>query len=52
VKFYIDGVLVATHTTDLPAAAQNLGHVEQVRTLDASAKIISISKVQLEQVAA
>lgn len=49
VKFYINGILVATHTTNLPTGATNLGHVERLRTLDAVAKLISLSKVYCEQ---
>jgi len=51
VKFYINGVLVATHTTNLPVGATNLGHVEEVRTLDATplARVVSISKVFVSQ---
>lgn len=51
VDFYINDVLVATHTTDLPGAAVDLGHVEQVRALEAVAKIFAIGKVEVEQVA-
>jgi hypothetical protein len=54
VDFYIDDVLVASHSTDIPLATANLGHVEEVRTLDATpaARVISISKVSCEQAAA
>lgn len=44
VKFYIDGTLVATHTTNLPAANTNLGHQVVVRTLDASNKRVEWSR--------
>ena len=49
IAFYIDDVLVATHTTNLPVGATPLGHVEQVRTLDVTAKLISISKIYVAQ---
>lgn len=52
IRFYIDDVLVATHVADLPAVAQNLGHVERITTLDAVAKSVGISKVSLLQRAA
>lgn len=52
VRFYINDVLVATHVANLPTAAVNLGHVEQVRTLENVAKSIRISKVALMQRAA
>lgn len=51
VDFYINDVVVATHSTDLPGGSIDLGHVEQVRTLEAVAKAVSISKIEVEQVA-
>lgn len=51
--FFINDVLVATHTTDLPGATVNLGHVERITTIGAGgAKDIRISKVALSQRAA
>jgi hypothetical protein len=47
--FYINDVLVATHTTDLPGAAVNLGHVERIATLAGGSKSVAISKVVVSQ---
>lgn len=40
VKFYIDGALVATHTTNLPTATQALGWAIRVTTLIAGARTV------------
>jgi hypothetical protein len=48
VRFYINGVLVATHTTTLPGSTQNIGHHEQIRTLVASAKNVKLSRIFME----
>lgn len=50
--FYINDLLVATHVTDLPGAAVNMGHVERITTLDAVAKSVALSKVAVSQRAA
>jgi hypothetical protein len=47
IQFYINGTLVATHTTDLPSTSQDLGCWMQIRTLDAAAKNIRISKLDI-----
>ena len=52
VRFYINGALVSTHTLTLPAAATNLGHVEEARTLVAVARNFAISRVFCSQKAA
>lgn len=49
IRYYINDVLVATISTNLPGAANNLGHVERLRTLEAVAKSIRLSKVALSQ---
>jgi len=38
IKFYIDDVLVATHTTDLPTSSTSLGPVVSVKTLNGNVK--------------
>lgn len=48
VRFFINGVLVATHTTDLPATTTNIGHAEQLRTLVAAGKNYRISRIFME----
>jgi len=48
IKFYINGVLVATHIADLPATSQNLGLIAYVRTLEAVAKTIRTGAIQVE----
>jgi len=40
IKFYVDGTLVATHTTDLPTSSTPLGPVVSLKTLDGDAKQI------------
>jgi hypothetical protein len=52
VRFYINGVLVGTHTTDLPATTTNVSHVEQVRALAAASKVIRIGGIWVSQLAA
>lgn len=52
VRFYINDVLVATHTTTLPANGVALGHVEQCRVLVAATQVIRLSRISLSQVAA
>lgn len=52
VRFYINGVNVANHTTDLPTTTQNLGHVEQIRALAAASRIVRIGGVWVSQNAA
>jgi hypothetical protein len=49
VRFYIDEVLVATHTTTLPGATTNLGYVHKIRTLEAVAKSIRFSKLLITE---
>lgn len=48
IKFYINKQLVATHTTTLPGAAQNLGHVEQIRALIAVVVDLKLSRIFME----
>ena len=50
VKFYINDTLVATHTTTLPGSTQNLGHVENLRTLAAATKNYKISRIFMEHI--
>lgn len=47
IKFYIDGALVATHATTIPATATTLGINVQIRTLENVSKAIRISRVHL-----
>ena len=49
VDFMIDGVTVATHTTALPTATTNMGHVEQSRQLVSGGRQVCISKVSVSQ---
>lgn len=50
VKFYINGTLVATHTTNLPATAVvGLTHSVRVRTLENVAKNIDVVRVSVEE---
>jgi hypothetical protein len=51
-RFYINGILVATHTTELPGSGNSVSHVEQVRALAAASKIIRIGGVWVNQNAA
>lgn len=44
VKFYVDGTLVATHTTTLPTSTTSLSAYQQLRTLEAVAKTIKINR--------
>jgi len=48
IKFYINGVLVATHTTELPTTTQSLGYCVELRTLSATARNLRIAKLHLE----
>lgn len=47
VEFWINGTKVATHTTDLPGSGLNLSWYVTVTTLEAVAKAIDISRVQV-----
>lgn len=48
IRFYINGILVATHTTNLPSLTQDLGHNEQIRTLIASSVNIKLKRIFME----
>lgn len=48
-RFYINGILVATHTTFLAPGTQGLGFVHKVRTLEAVAKGIRFGRMFLLQ---
>jgi hypothetical protein len=48
IKFYINGVLVATHTTSLPRTTQNMGFCAKLRAFGAAAKNIRICRVCME----
>lgn len=52
VRFYVNGVNVANHTTDLPTTTQDLGHIEQVRALAAANKVVRIGGIWVSQNAA
>lgn len=47
IEFYVNGTLVATHTTDLPGASQDLGFWLSLTTLAAAAKSIRFSRLVL-----
>jgi hypothetical protein len=48
VLFFIDDVLVATHSTNLPGTTTNLGACAEIRTLENVAKNMRISRVSGE----
>lgn len=45
VRFWVDGTLVATHTTTLPAAATPLGVVVRLQTLGAAARALRFGRL-------
>ena len=47
IEFYIDGTLVATHTTDLPGATTLLGYAVRVTALANNARSIKWSRMVL-----
>jgi hypothetical protein len=47
VKFYINDVLVATHTSTLPTTTTGLGYYVGVTTLAASARTIKVGRIQM-----
>lgn len=49
VRFYINGILRATHTTTLPTNTQELGFVHKVRTLETVAKGIRFGRLFILQ---
>jgi len=49
IRFYINGILRATHTTTLPTNTQDLGYVHKVRTLEAVAKGIRFGRLSILQ---
>lgn len=50
IKFYIDGSLVATHTTELPLGGSlDAKILENIRTLEDVSKTLSIGGVQIDQ---
>lgn len=49
VRFYINGILRATHTTTLPTSTQNLGYCLKVQTLDAVAKAFRFGRLNIAQ---
>jgi hypothetical protein len=52
VRFYVNGVLRATHTTTLPTDTQNLGYCATARTLSAAARSIRFGRIYVGQKAA
>lgn len=52
IRFYINGILYATHTATLPTSTQDLGYVHKVRTLEAVAKSIRFGRICILQKAA
>ena len=46
-KFYINDVLVATHTTNLPTATQGLGYGNRVTTLTTVAKNLKTEAIYI-----
>lgn len=49
VRFYINGILRATHTTTLPTSTQDLGYCAQVQTSNATAKGIRFGRLYIGQ---
>lgn len=49
VRFYINGILRATHTTTLPTTTQNLGYCAQVQTTSAAARGIRFGRLYIGQ---
>jgi hypothetical protein len=49
VVFSINGVIVATHTTNLPSLTQSLGHAETIRNISAGAHNIRLSRLFVSQ---
>jgi hypothetical protein len=49
VRFYINGILRATHTTTLPTTTQDLGYCASVQTTDAVAKGIRFGRLYIGQ---
>jgi hypothetical protein len=47
IKFYIDGVLAATHTTNLPTSSTDLDAYAELRNLTAASKFINLNKVHV-----
>lgn len=47
VEFYIDGLLVATHTTNLPGSTTMLGYNVSCSTLTSAARVVSWSRVRI-----
>jgi hypothetical protein len=52
VRFYINGILRATHTTTLPTSTQDLGYCNQVQTGNATAKSVRFGRLFIGQKAA
>ena len=49
VKFYVDGTLVATHTTNLPGASTNLQWLAAGETTEASGKSFRVARCYFER---
>jgi hypothetical protein len=45
VRFFVNGVLAATHTTNLPTTSTALGYIVRLRTLAASARALRLGRV-------
>ena len=45
VRFWINGVLVSTHSTNLPAASAALAYIARLRTLSASARALRFGRI-------
>lgn len=46
-RFWVNGTLVATHTTTLPAASAALGYLVRLRTLAAAARALRLGHIRL-----
>ncbi|MBL7487086.1 ubiquitin-activating E1 FCCH domain-containing protein [Frankia sp. AgW1.1] len=45
VRFWINGTLVATHTTNIPSGSTALGYIARLRTLSSSARAIRVGRI-------
>jgi hypothetical protein len=49
IRFWINGVLVATHTANLPGGAVDLAYTARLRTLAASARALRLGRISWSQ---
>jgi hypothetical protein len=49
IRFFVNSVLVATHTTNLPSTSQTMGYQVSVTTLTTAAKLLRLNHLQINQ---